>query len=94
MARPRNAWPWRSSVSREGTLRAMTQDEWWSRVSRIPANTPPRRSLIVLVDVASAAALARIDVTDARGNSSTDLFTLQKTQDGWHIVSKVLSIPV
>ncbi len=83
-----------NSVTAAGTVRSMTQDEWWERVSRIPANTPARKSSITLVEVANAAAVARIDITDARGNTSSDLFTLQKTKDGWRIVNKVLSVPL
>ena len=40
------------------------------------------------------AAVARIDISDARGNTSSDLFTLQKTKDGWRIINKVLSVPL
>lgn len=83
-----------NSASRAGTLKAMTQDEWWDRVSRIPADTPPRQSKVVLIEVVGVAAMARIDITDARGNSSSDLLTLQKTADGWRIVNKVLSVPL
>jgi hypothetical protein len=82
------------SVTASGALKAMTQDEWWDRVSRIPANTPPRQSAITLVEVVNAAAVARIDITDAKGNTSTDLFTLLKVADGWRIVNKVLSTPL
>jgi Putative lumazine-binding len=83
-----------NSVTASGIVRSMTQDEWWERVSRIPANTPARKSSITLVEVANVAAVARIDITDARGNASSDLFTLQKTKDGWRIVNKVLSVPL
>lgn len=83
-----------ASVTASGSLKLMTQDEWWERVSRIPANMPPRRSVITLVEVVDAAALARIDITDAKGNASTDLFTLLKTGAGWRIVNKVLSSPL
>ena len=83
-----------SSVTAAGVVRYMTQDEWWDRVSRIPSDTPPRKSSITLVEVINAAAVARIDITDARGSTSSDLFTLQKTKDGWRIISKVLSVPL
>ena len=83
-----------NSVTAAGTVRSMTQDEWWERVSRIPADTPARKSSITLVEVANVAAVARIDITDARGNASSDLFTLQKTKDGWRIINKVLSVPL
>lgn len=82
------------SVTSSGAVKAMTQDEWWERVSRIPSDTPPRKSSITLVEVANAAAIARIDIIDARGNASSDLFTLQKTKDGWRIINKVLSAPL
>lgn len=83
-----------ASVTAGGALRLMTQDEWWERVARIPEGTPPRRSTVTLIDVAGLAAVARVDITDAQGRSSSDLFTLQKTQAGWRIVSKVLSVPL
>jgi hypothetical protein len=83
-----------SSVTAAGAVRSMTQDEWWERVSRIPSDTPPRKSSITLVEVVNAAAVARIDITDARGSASSDLFTLQKTKDGWRIINKVLSAPL
>src|SRR5688500_2458430 len=35
-----------ASVTANGALKLLTQDEWWERVSRIPADTPPRRSVI------------------------------------------------
>ncbi len=82
------------SVTAGGALKLMTQDEWWERVSRIPANTPPRRSVVSLVEVVNAAAVARIDITDARGNASTDLFTWLNPADGWRIVNKVVSPPL
>jgi hypothetical protein len=44
--------------------------------------------------VVEAAAIARVDITDARGSTSTDLFTLLKTAQGWRIVNKVLSSPL
>ena len=83
-----------NSVTTAGTVRSMTQDEWWERVSRIPADTPARKSSITLVEVANVAAVARIDITDARGNTSSDLFTLQKAKGGWRIINKVLSVPL
>jgi len=83
-----------NSANGAGALNVMTQDQWWDRVSRIPADTPPRQSKVVLIEVVGIAALARIDITDARGNLSSDLFTLQKTADGWRIVNKVLSVPL
>jgi hypothetical protein len=83
-----------SSVTAGGALKLMTQDEWWERVSRIPKDTPARKSVITLVEVVNAAAVARIDITDARGNTSTDLFTLLKTAQGWRIINKVLSSPL
>lgn len=83
-----------TSVTASGALKLMTQDEWWDRVSRIPAGTPPRRSVITLIEAVDAAAVARVDITDAKGNTSTDLFTLLKTADGWRIVNKVLANPL
>ena len=83
-----------NSVTSSGALKSMTQDEWWERVSKIPADTPPRQSTIVMIEVVGVAAVARVDITDARGSSSSDLFTLQKTKDGWRIVNKVLSKPI
>lgn len=83
-----------SSVTSGGALRHMTQDEWWERVGRIPDGTPPRKSVLRLLDVAGVAALARIDITDARGQACTDLLTLLKTREGWRIVSKALSVPL
>ena len=64
------------SVTATGTLKVMTNDEWWERVSRIPADIPPRKSRIALIEVVGAAAVARVDITDARGNSSSDLLAL------------------
>src|SRR5215216_1925370 len=37
-----------SSVTTGGALKAMTQDEWWERVVKIPSDTPPRQSSIAL----------------------------------------------
>ena len=83
-----------SSVTASGALKLLTQDEWWERVSRISKDTPPRKSVITLVEVVDAAAVARINITDAKGNTSTDLFTLLKTSQGWRIINKVLSSPL
>ena len=83
-----------SSVTAGGALKLMTQDEWWERVSRIPKDAPPRKSVITLIEVVNAAAAARIDITDAKGNTHTDFFTLQKTGSGWRIINKVLSNPL
>lgn len=83
-----------ATVTAGGAVKLLTQDEWWERVSRIPGDTPPRRGVILLIEVVDAAAVARIDITDARGNTSTDLFTLLKTADGWRVVNKVLSSPL
>ena len=83
-----------STVTAGGALKLLTQDEWWERVSRIPKDTPARKSVITLVEVVNAAAVARIDITDAKGNTSTDLFTLLKTAQGWRIINKVLSSPL
>lgn len=83
-----------SSVTSAGAVRHMTQDEWWDRISRIPDGTPARKSVLRLLDVAGVSAVARIDITDPRGNSSTDLMTLLKTREGWRIVGKVLSVPL
>lgn len=83
-----------ASVTPGGALKLMTQDEWWDRVARIPDGTPARRSQLRLVDVVGVAAVARIDISDAQGRSSSDLFTLLKTQAGWRVVSKVLSVPL
>lgn len=83
-----------NSVTSSGVLRAMTQDEWWDRVSRIPTDTPPRKSRVSLIEVSQSAAVARIDIVDGRGNNSSDMFTLQKTAAGWRITNKVLSAPL
>ena len=83
-----------NSVTGTGALRSMSQDEWWERVSRIPPATQVRLSKFTLVEVVGVAAVARVDITDARGHPSTDLFTLQRTSVGWRIVNKVLSIPL
>jgi Putative lumazine-binding len=83
-----------NSVASAGGVRGMTQEEWWERVSSIPSDTPPRTSSIKLVEVVGVAAIARIDIIDAKGRTSTDLFTLLKTADGWRIINKVLSTPL
>lgn len=83
-----------SSVTLGGAIRHMTQEEWWERVGRIPEGTPPRKSELRLLDVAGVSALARIDIIDARGQTSTDMLTLLKTREGWRIVGKVLSVPL
>ncbi len=83
-----------SSVTAGGALKLLTQDEWWERVSRLPKDIPVRKSVISFVEVVNAAAMARIDITDAKGNTSTDLFTLLKTAQGWRIINKVLSSPL
>jgi hypothetical protein len=81
------------SVGRDGAIKAMSQGEWWERVSRIPAGAPARNSRIVMVDVAGVAAVARIDITNEQtGRVSTDYFNLMKTVSGWRIVNKTLSI--
>ena len=83
-----------SSVTATGAVSALTQDAWWERVARISPNTPVRISKIVLVDTAGISGVARIDITDAQGNNSTDFFTLLKTKSGWRIVNKTLSVPL
>ena len=83
-----------NSVTGTGSLKSMTQDEWWERVSRIPPATQVRQSKFTLVEVVGVAAVARVDITDEKGNSSSDLFTLQRTSNGWRIVNKVLSTPL
>lgn len=83
-----------STVTNAGSVASMTQDVWWERVSRIPQSAAPRTSTIRLVEVAGITAIARIDIVSAAGTSSTDMFTLLKTADGWRIINKTLSTPL
>lgn len=83
------------SVSRDGALRALTQDFWWERVSQIPDDQPPRISEVLIIDVSGHAAIARIDIANGvNGSVSTDYLNLQKTGAGWRIVNKTLSNPI
>ncbi len=82
------------SVSRAGALRFVTQDEWWERVSRIPAGVKPRTSIVRMIDVSGVAAVARVDITGGTGQRTTDYFSLQKVDEGWRIVNKTLSVPL
>lgn len=83
------------SVSGNGALRTLTQDFWWERISKIPADTPDRINVFKIIDVSGHAAIARIDITNVvRGTTSTDYLNLQKVADGWRIVNKTLSSPI
>lgn len=76
------------SVSGSGELRAMSQEDWWARTSRVGKGA--REAHIRGIDVVGAAAIARIDIVTG-SSSSTDYFTLLKLGDGWRIVNKVVS---
>jgi len=81
------------SATRAGELKAMTQVEWWQRISR-PRSAPLRRVRSIRhVDVVGLAAIARIDIVNG-ATSSTDYLTLLRLADGWRIVNKILSSPL
>ncbi|MDO3388040.1 nuclear transport factor 2 family protein [Gilvimarinus sp. SDUM040013] len=83
------------SVSKKGSLRSLTQDFWWERVSQIPDDHPGRTSKFRIIDVSGHAAMARIDIKNAgTGSISTDYLNLQKVDSGWRIVNKTLSTPL
>ncbi|MEW6737674.1 MAG: nuclear transport factor 2 family protein [Acidobacteriota bacterium] len=72
------------SVNKTG-LREMSQEEWWSRVSRIPGNIK-RVSQISLIDIRGLAAVVRVDF-----EKSSDYISLLKINGEWKIVNKTLS---
>lgn len=78
------------SVTRSGKLNALTQAAWWQRISGPRVGLLRRTSTIRHLDVAGAAAIARIDIVTG-DSSSTDYFTLLRVESGWRIVNKVLS---
>ena len=81
------------TVSTNGRLNILTQDNWWERLSNVKAGTISRDSRIVLIDTTGLAAVARIDIT-TNGRTTTDYFSLMKVKDGWRIVNKTLSAPL
>jgi hypothetical protein len=81
-----------ASVTTNGALRSMAQDEWWERAARIPEATPARRSQPRAVGVIVVAAVATIEIGDEQPRSFSDLFTLHKTWAAWRVVFKVLPV--
>jgi ketosteroid isomerase-like protein len=82
----------RMLVLTDGKMTAVTLDEWAGRVAKSAANPKPARPAIKAefpqVDIAGAAASARVEVFRDGKHTFTDYLLLYKFADGWKIVSK------
>lgn len=74
------------SVNKEGELKIMTTEEWWSRVSHI-SNPVERKNKIKILDITGVSAVVKVEF-----ETSTDYISLLKINSGWKIVNKTLSI--
>ncbi len=74
------------SVNKNGELKIMSLNEWWSRVSRIP-NPKIRKCAITTLDITGVSASIRVEF-----DTSCDHISLLKLNNGWRIVNKTLSI--
>jgi ketosteroid isomerase-like protein len=82
----------RMLVLTDGKMTAVTLDEWAGRVAKSAANPKAARPAIKAefpqVEIAGAAASARVEVFRDGKHTFTDYLLLYKFADGWKIVSK------
>ena len=82
----------RMLVLADGKMNAVTLDEWAGRVEKSAANPNAARPAIKaefpVVEIAGAAASARVEVFRDSKHTFTDYLLLYKFADGWKIVSK------
>jgi ketosteroid isomerase-like protein len=82
----------RMLVLADGKMNAVTLDEWAGRVEKSAANPNAARPVIKaefpVVEIAGAAASARVEVFRDGKHTFTDYLLLYKFADGWKIVSK------
>ena len=79
-------------------LEKVTVNEWLDRVEVMKGENPDlwkaeTRHTFELVDVAAAAAVAKLEVYKGATHFSTDYMLLYRFEQGWRIVSKIFSIP-
>ena len=74
------------SVTKTGELQEMTQAQWWARLSRI-TNPVVRKSKVTVLDISGITASVKVEF-----ETSTDIITLLKFDNGWRIVNKTLSV--
>ena len=82
----------RMLVLTDGKMNAVTLDEWAARVEKAAANPNAARPAIKAefpqVEIAGAAASARVEVFRDGKHTFTDYLLLYRFADGWKIVSK------
>jgi len=84
----------RMLVLRDGTLSAVTLDEWASRIEkaaaeRKPDAPPPEvRAHFTSVDVTGDAAVVRLELHRNGRHAFTDYLSLYRFPEGWRIVGK------
>jgi hypothetical protein len=85
-------------VLQNDTMTRVTVDEWLDRIETMKAENPELWSAetthnFELIDVASYAAVAKLDVYKGTTHFSTDYMLLYRFKDGWRIVSKIFAVP-
>ncbi|UCH10627.1 MAG: nuclear transport factor 2 family protein, partial [Fidelibacterota bacterium] len=88
----------RMLVLADNAIDKVSVDEWLTRIEGMKAANPDLWSAeashqFKLIDVASYAAVAVLDVYRGEVHFSTDYMLLYKFDEGWRIVSKIFSIP-
>ena len=83
----------RMFMLREGSLTALTLDEWAARVEKSARErtgpAPQIRAEFPLVDITNNAAVARVEIHRDGKHIFTDYLSLYKFADGWKIVGKI-----
>jgi hypothetical protein len=74
------------SVTKTGELKEMAQTEWWARISKI-SNPVVRKSKLTILDISGITASVKVEF-----ETSSDIITLLKFDNGWRIVNKTLSV--
>jgi ketosteroid isomerase-like protein len=83
----------RMLVLRDGTMTAVTLEEWVARLEKgARERTEPRPAVeheFTHVDVTGSAAVARVEIKRAGKHVFTDYLSLYRFPDGWKIVGKI-----
>ena len=85
-------------ILKDNALEKVMVDEWLARVEAMKKENPnlwkaETHHSFELVDVASYAAVAKLEVYKGTTHFSTDYMLLYKFGNGWQIVSKVFNVP-
>lgn len=85
-------------VLQDNAIDKVTVDKWLGRIETMKEDNPELWNAettykLKLIDVASHAAVAILDVYKGKVHFSTDYMLLYKFEEGWKIVSKIFAVP-